>query len=63
MQSIKFGKYFAEFMIPIALLMKCGRTEFVTIIEDSNSGGRISERVSLTYFILTGRLMLLLIVN
>ena len=32
--TIKFGKCFAEFMIPIALLKKFG--EFVTIIEVSN---------------------------
>ena len=32
----KFGKCFAEFMIPIALLEKFGSEEFVTIIEVSN---------------------------
>ena len=31
--TIKFGKCFAEFMIPIALLMEFGSKEFVTIIE------------------------------
>ena len=34
--TIKFGKGFAEFMIPIALLKKFGSSEFVTIIEVSN---------------------------
>ena len=34
--TIKFRKYFAEFMIPIALLKKFGSKEFVTIIEVSN---------------------------
>ena len=34
--TIKFGKCFAEFMIPIALLKKFGSKEFVTIIEVSN---------------------------
>ena len=34
--TIKFGKCFAEFMIPIALLKKFGSYEFVTIIEVSN---------------------------
>ena len=34
--TIKFGKRFAEFMIPIALLKKIGSLEFVTIIEVSN---------------------------
>ena len=33
---IKFGKCFAEVMIPIALLKKFGSYEFVTIIEVSN---------------------------
>ena len=33
---IKFGKRFAEFLIPIALLKKFGSKEFVTIIEVSN---------------------------
>ena len=36
MPTIKFGKCFAEFMIPIALLKKFGSLEFVTIIEVSN---------------------------
>ena len=34
--TIKFGKCFAEFMIPIALLKKFGNSEFVTIIEVRN---------------------------
>ena len=34
--TIKFGKCFAEFMIPIALLKKFGSSEFDTIIEVSN---------------------------
>ena len=34
--TIKFGKCFAEFMLPIALLKKFGSLEFVTIIEVSN---------------------------
>ena len=34
--TIKFGKCFAEFMIPIALLKEFGSKEFVTIIEVSN---------------------------
>ena len=34
--TIKFGKCFAEFMIPIALLKKFGSEEFVMIIEVSN---------------------------
>ena len=34
--TIKFGKCFAELMIPIALLKKFGSLEFVTIIEVSN---------------------------
>ena len=34
--SIKFGKCFAEFMIPIALLKKFGSLELVTIIEVNN---------------------------
>ena len=36
MPTIKFGKCFAEFMIPIALLKKFGSQECVTIIEVSN---------------------------
>ena len=36
MPTIKFGKCFAEFMLPIALLKKFGSLEFVTIIEVSN---------------------------
>ena len=36
MPTIKFGKYFAEFMIPIALLKKFGSLEFVATIEVSN---------------------------
>ena len=36
MPTIKFGKCFAEFMIPVALLKKFGSYEFVTIIEVSN---------------------------
>ena len=32
----KFGRDFAEFMIPIALLKEFGSLEFVTIIEVSN---------------------------
>ena len=34
--TIKFGKCFAKFMIPLALLKKFGSYEFVTIIEVSN---------------------------
>ena len=34
--TIKYGKPFAEFMIPIALLKKFGSSEFFTIIEVSN---------------------------
>ena len=34
--KIKFGKCFAEFMIPIALPKKLGSYEFVTIIEVSH---------------------------
>ena len=34
--TIKFGKCFAEFMIPIALLKKFGSYKFVTIIKVSN---------------------------
>ena len=34
--TIKFGKFFAEFMIPIALLKEFGSYEFVTIIEVIN---------------------------
>ena len=34
--TIKFGKCFAEFMIPIALLKKFGSSEFVMIIEVNN---------------------------
>ena len=34
--TIKFGKCFVGFMIPIALLKKIGRSEFVTIFEVSN---------------------------
>ena len=34
--TIKFGKFFAEFMIPIALLKKFGSKEFVSIIAVSN---------------------------
>ena len=34
--TIKFGKCFAEYMIPIALLKKFDSKEFVTIIEVSN---------------------------
>ena len=34
--TIKFGKCFAEFMIPIALLKKFGSYEFITIIDVSN---------------------------
>ena len=33
---IKFGKCFAEFVIPIALIKKFGSQEFVTIIEVNN---------------------------
>ena len=36
MATIKFGKYSAEFMIPIALLKEFGSSEFVTIIEVIN---------------------------
>ena len=36
MPTINFGKRFAEFMIPIALLKKFVSQEFVTIIEVSN---------------------------
>ena len=34
--TIKFGKCFAKFIIPIALLKKFGSLEYVTIIEVSN---------------------------
>ena len=34
--TIKFGKCFEKFMIPIALLKKFSRKEFVTIIEVRN---------------------------
>ena len=34
--TIKFGKCFAEFMIPKALLKKFGSLEFVKIIDVSN---------------------------
>ena len=34
--TIEFGKRFANFMIPIALLKKFGSKEFVTIFEVSN---------------------------
>ena len=36
--TIKFGKCFAEFMIPIASLKEFGSLEFVTIIEVINMG-------------------------
>ena len=34
--TVKFGKYFAEFMIPIALLKELGGKEFSTTMEVTN---------------------------
>ena len=51
---IKFGKCFAEFMIPIALLKKFGSSEFVTIIEVSNMR-RCSGKVNKLRYIYTIR--------
>ena len=54
MPTIKFGKCFAEFMIPIALLKKFGSQEFVTIIDVRNMR-RCSGKANKLRFIYTIR--------
>ena len=52
--TIQFGKCFAEFMKPIALLKKFGSKEFVTIIEVSNMR-RYSGKANMLRYIYTIR--------
>ena len=47
--KVKYGKCFAEFMIPMALLKGLGSLEFGSIIEVINMGGCASKANVLRY--------------
>ena len=53
--TVKFGKCFAEFVIPIALLKEFGSQEFVMIVEVSNmrecsgKANKLSYIIKITY--------------